>query len=188
MFMMLMVQKSEESVFLGSVVMRCLVPQWEIFVHPEQFLVLVQVANVHMIPSLPFLVVECLHCLLNPQILVSIETRLRDLLMKYSITKIFNLDWKQTVACNTSRDCRDFGVQAECSRVHGGTYGSDGYEYEGWCTPALCGAYSGCPDIGDVCADGMISGSCKVKGKCVYEEVKLQAMCQPEPTPIGTTY
>ena len=102
------------------------------------------------------------------------------------MNKIFHyknlyLDWKQTVACNTSRDCRDFGVRAECSRVHGGTYGSDGYEYEGWCTPALCEAYSECPDIGDVCVEGMISGSCSAQGKCVYEEVKLIAMCQPDP-------
>ena len=89
-------------------------------------------------------------------------------------------DWKQTIVCNTARDCRDFGVRAECSKVHGGTYDNTGTEYKGWCTPASCRVDSGCPDIGDVCTDGLISGSCQVKGKCVYEEVKLQAMCTPD--------
>ena len=94
-------------------------------------------------------------------------------------------DWKQTVVCNTARDCRDFGVPAECSKVHGGTYDNTGTEYKGWCTPASCRVGSGCPEIGDVCSDGLISGSCRAEGKCVYEEVKLQAMCTHEPTQRG---
>ena len=117
----------------------------------------------------------------NQQILVSQLHRLRDSQKICSADEPSPfLDWKQTVACNTARDCGDFGVRAECSQVHGGTYDKTGTEYKGWCTPALCGVYSGCPDIGDVCTDGLISGSCQVKGKCVYEEVKLQAMCEPD--------
>ena len=87
-------------------------------------------------------------------------------------------DWTQTTVCNTDRDCHGPGFAGQCSKVDGGTYDKSGREYLGWCTPSECGIYSGCPDIGDVCNEGMISGECKVKGRCVYEEVKIIADCE----------
>ena len=177
---MKMVPVSKEFVCLENVVKMFLALLLETFVYPEQYLELVQTVNVLMIQSLPFLNVEFLHCLQNQQILVSKSHRLRDSLYYVPLKTISILDWKQTVVCNTTRDCQDFGVRAECSKVHGGTYDKTGTEYKGWCTPVSCGVYSGCPDIGDVCTDGLITGSCRVKGKCVYEEVKLQAMCEPD--------
>ena len=182
---MKMVQVSKEFVCLENVVKMFLALLLETFVYPEQYLELVQTVNVLMIQSLPFLNVEFLHCLQNQQILVSKSHRLCDSLYYVPLKTISILDWKQTVVCNTTRDCQDFGVRAECSKVHGGTYDNTGTEHEGWCTPVSCRVGSGCPDIGDVCTDGLISGSCRVEGKCVYEEVKLQAMCTPDPPVIA---
>ena len=116
---MKMVQVSKEFVCLENVVKMFLALLLETFVYPEQYLELVQTVNVLMVHSFKFLNVEFLHCLQNQQILVSKSHRLRDSLYYVPLKTISILDWKQTVVCNTTRDCQDFGVQAECSKVHG---------------------------------------------------------------------
>ena len=92
-------------------------------------------------------------------------------------TFTFVLDWTKTTVCNTDRDCRGPGFAGQCSKVDGGTYDKSGTRYFGWCTPSDCGDHSGCPDIGDICTEGMISGECNANGKCVYQPFQAIAGC-----------
>ena len=92
-------------------------------------------------------------------------------------------DWSVTTVCNTDRDCSGPGFVGQCSRVDGGTYDKSGTRYFGWCTPSDCNIDSGCPDVGDICTEGMISGKCNANGKCEYESFQLVAMCHPPALP-----
>ena len=47
----------------------------------------------------------------------------------------------------------------------------------GYCVPLLCETDNDCHEIGDVCSDGSLSGTCNSGHNCEYDPVKAIALC-----------
>lgn len=80
---------------------------------------------------------------------------------------------QELVFCNTNLECpsgldychpNDF--------IRGQSSGKVGV-----CAPRSCDEYEDCPDIGDVCLSGAVSGSCANNRKCDYNFPMSIAVC-----------
>jgi len=90
------------------------------------------------------------------------------------------LDDKVLLECNTAGDCPS--IRTQCHAMANPTpSGKTGY-----CVPSTCENQSDCPEIGDICVDGKISGTCPIQQQqfpisCQYEPFRAIGKCGPGP-------
>ena len=77
------------------------------------------------------------------------------------------LDTKVLLDCNTWRDCPSWASRAQCVPK----FNPRPSEKSGYCAPLYCGSCNdNCPNIGDYCSGGVISGKCNsIDTHCKYD-------------------